>query len=591
MLARTPLNVLYRLRDRESLLNRRGTSVGSIRKLYECLAPHAVATDTESFKDYFCKFVGQGEYLVCFDALLHDLIVYRCVGYEGCFRGDFQSLVPGSLQFDSFFKVHYRQLIAQGAESLNKDFCLLAHGEHFLILASSTVPLSSTDAGFPQDSVVQNVPVYASTTFHLVCLEDGTVCDRYSISDDCIHLSNNSGVYLHDDLLAILTIHGQAVHLLQLLSSGRLVKVQQFGRHCWDDDELILSEHAHAERRWRSSQGLPPDDAEPLVRQEQSGAGRSQMQAGPIGDAAPGTGNDAGEDEPEAVPAPAQPMPLMLLQRAASAPGLEEEDGAAGPRGGVLIEGIKHRILAFLFLERYRDGRAPSDGLRRFFYSFDAYATLVIWKVQFLDRSRLLLSMGLRNATQVRSNSAYFLVVYDRESGCVVGFYDNKNEALLALYLQHTPYFHAACMSTPWARYVTPCPTSLHLPDPSHPQSPQPWSQSQVVRRILANVPATAQALCTSPFLDANLFSYDDKLISATLRMRGYTEQPLKFVSRAYPAASRFKVQPLTTPPAQQPGRPLKQLVAHHFHPVLPLVVCLLHTALQPPQITIYFRE
>lgn len=66
----------------------------------------------------------------------------------------------------------------------------------------------------------------------------------------------------------------------------------------------------------------------------------------------------------------------------------------------------------------------------------------------------------------------------------------------------------------------------------------------QVVRRILANVPATAQALCTSPFLDANLFSYDDKLISATLRMRGYTEQPLKFVSRAHPATSRFKVHP-----------------------------------------------
>lgn len=66
---------------------------------------------------------------------------------------------------------------------------------------------------------------------------------------------------------------------------------------------------------------------------------------------------------------------------------------------------------------------------------------------------------------------AYFLVVYDRESGRVVQFCDNKNEALLNLYLQHTPYFHAACMSQPWARYVTPCPTSLHLPDPNSPQS------------------------------------------------------------------------------------------------------------------------
>jgi hypothetical protein len=50
--------------------------------------------------------------------------------------------------------------------------------------------------------------------------------------------------------------------------------------------------------------------------------------------------------------------------------------------GDALIEGITHRILAFLFLERHRDGRAPSDALRRFFYSFDAYATLVIWKVR-----------------------------------------------------------------------------------------------------------------------------------------------------------------------------------------------------------------
>lgn len=67
---------------------------------------------------------------------------------------------------------------------------------------------------------------------------------------------------------------------------------------------------------------------------------------------------------------------------AASAEVPEEDADAAGPSGGgVLIEGITHRILAFLFLERYRNGRTLSDGLRRFFYSFDAYATLVIWKV------------------------------------------------------------------------------------------------------------------------------------------------------------------------------------------------------------------
>jgi hypothetical protein len=90
---------------------------------------------------------------VCFDALLHDLVIYRCVGYEGCLRGDSYFHAPVSdLRFDrcvasammpvgkseqivglladcnflvrSFSRVHYRRLIAQGAENLNKDFCL-----------------------------------------------------------------------------------------------------------------------------------------------------------------------------------------------------------------------------------------------------------------------------------------------------------------------------------------------------------------------------------------------------------------------------------------------------------------------------------
>ena len=58
---------------------------------------------------------------------------------------------------------------------------------------------------------------------------------------------------------------------------------------------------------------------------------------------------------------------------------------------------------------------------------------------------------------------AYFLVVYDRQSGAVVDFHDNKSESLHKLYLQHTPCFHAACMDSLWTRYITPCPASLHL--------------------------------------------------------------------------------------------------------------------------------
>lgn len=62
---------------------------------------------------------------------------------------------------------------------------------------------------------------------------------------------------------------------------------------------------------------------------------------------------------------------------------MEPEAAAAGEvaEGRPLLEGITHRILAFLFQQRHREGVPSSDALRRFFYSFEAYATLVIWKV------------------------------------------------------------------------------------------------------------------------------------------------------------------------------------------------------------------
>ena len=65
-----------------------------------------------------------------------------------------------------------------------------------------------------------------------------------------------------------------------------------------------------------------------------------------------------------------------------------------------------------------------------------------------------------------------------------------------------------------------------------------------MVKRVLAGVPTTAQALCASPYLDAHLFAFDDKLISAVQRPRPYSEQPLKFVSREFPERSRFKARP-----------------------------------------------
>jgi len=49
-------------------------------------------------------------------------------------------------------------------------------------------------------------------------------------------------------------MRSQEVHLLQVLARGRLVWLQRLGRHCWDDDAMVLAVQAEAERRWQQAQ-------------------------------------------------------------------------------------------------------------------------------------------------------------------------------------------------------------------------------------------------------------------------------------------------------------------------------------------------
>ena len=74
-----------------------------------------------------------------------------------------------------------------------------------------------------------------------------------------------------------------------------------------------------------------------------------------------------------------QPAAEAVLERAEAAEGEHgHEEGSSG-RG--LIEGLTHRILAYLYRERRRGG-LRSDELRRFYYYFEKYARLAIWKAR-----------------------------------------------------------------------------------------------------------------------------------------------------------------------------------------------------------------
>ncbi len=51
---------------------------------------------------------------------------------------------------------------------------------------------------------------------------------------------------------ACLQVRQQTLYILQVLPSGRFVKVQSIGALCNDDDQLVLEMHEEQERHWQN---------------------------------------------------------------------------------------------------------------------------------------------------------------------------------------------------------------------------------------------------------------------------------------------------------------------------------------------------
>lgn len=75
-------------------------------------------------------------------------------------------------------------------------------------------------------------------------LDDGVILDEKVFHNDFIHVTSCMGVFLYDDLISVVSILYQTIHIFQIRDSGNLVEVRRIGLFCRDDDELFLNSHA-----------------------------------------------------------------------------------------------------------------------------------------------------------------------------------------------------------------------------------------------------------------------------------------------------------------------------------------------------------
>ncbi|WMV09118.1 hypothetical protein MTR67_002503 [Solanum verrucosum] len=229
---------------------------------------------------------------------------------------------------------------------------------------------------------------------------------------------------------------------------------------------------------------------------------------------------------------------------------------------------------------------------KKFYFHFQDYIDLIIWKVQFLDRHHLLIKFGSVDGGVSRNADSHpsFFAVYNMETTEIVAFYQNSADELYFLFELFSDHFHVSSKSSLHMNFMSSHSNNIHALEQLRCTKNKATNFSQFVKKMMASLPFSCQSQSPSPYFDQSLFRFDEKLISAIDRHRQSTDHPIKFISRRQPNILKFKMKP--GPEAGSTDGRTKKICSFLFHPILPLALSVQQTLfLQASVVNIHFRR
>ena len=381
--------------------------------------------------------------------------------------------------FERFFQIKHVTPVASNGEHLNRECSLFTDDGKYVIVGSAAyVP----EEPYPLFSEVyrNNESVSPNSrspledyTLHLVEISSGLCCDHRQFKCDKIFLSHNQGLYLYKNTLAVLSVQQQTIHIFQVTPNGSFIDVRTIGRFCYEDDELMVSMVRH-------SNSNPSNSGLRVVRQV------SEMQ-----------------------------------------PWSEET-----------INSLKHRLLVFLYYKSVWESTLEGNPrpLMKFYQYFDQFRSLRMWKIQLLDETHVLIKYASEDMVTLRvgdpNSQPSFFVVYDMISTEVIAVYENTSDGLLHLFENYCDLFRNATLECE-PPFMCSTSNNIHARQ-IHKRFKQTiinakfGGHTEAVKRLLAQLPISAQSYSSSPYLDLSLFSYDDKWVSVMERPKTCGDHPIR---------------------------------------------------------------
>ena len=196
---------------------------------------------------------------------------------------------------------------------------------------------------------------------------------------------------------------------------------------------------------------------------------------------------------------------------------------------------LKQRLLTYL----YRRAKQNNKQLR-FIHSFNDYLASKFYKVQFLTNNIILLKFAhetIVNKRQQEQQMHYALfVVYNIETSTILNIYDDSSIELANIFEKYNDDFRYSS-SYGLLRYKDleffPLSTYAGRRQFEHTYyNSTSAGDNDSVKRLLMQLPLRTITHTISPYLDLNLYSYDDKIVHIDDMIKTCPNNPVRFFSR-----------------------------------------------------------
>ncbi|KAI7825094.1 De-etiolated protein 1 Det1-domain-containing protein [Gamsiella multidivaricata] len=551
-------SLLASLRGRELGVNRGKSSVIASRRLYRSIYPNTTIHGVDCQFSNLKKFTPCGQYLIGMSKNQRAVHIYSFKGSGG----PPEDRPAESLNFKDFFELKHETVVLKESEMLSKDFCLVTANGRFIIVAAVSPCTGVSSDGRAYPCSLNCIPNLDTVVFYVIELVTGKIIDKREFKNEYITIAHHTGVSLYDSLFAVMLIQSQAIQIIHIKNNGKLIDLHRIGWFNHDDDELVLARYRDFNEQFIAQQTIK--STSPFyhhgysLKDEESGDPRAKDRfesfalAPTMSSMAEFSADATYHQVPSSssssigIPSRINQANYSYISQMAYNQSYYDEPHAQ------TISGIKQRLMAHLFRKAFNadDGGAA---LRHFHLTFQQFANLVMWRMQFLDESTMLIKFGKLDCVVGRqADSTYqtaFFVFYDIRTTEILAVYDNASEEFLRLYEAWADQFCATAYTTAGRgkrHYSSTCSNNIYAKD--HLKKTQYGMRharnggtAQAVKRSLCVLPYSPQSLSDSPYLDQALFSYDEKVISASDRQRPCQDFPIKFYLRGS-GELRFKI-------------------------------------------------